>query len=173
VTEDVNEMASMTRIFYEQLYTSEGVTNMGEVIDVIPAKITTEMNNNLLKPFKVEEVRSALFEMFPTKAPGPDGFPAHFFQTHWELCGEEVTSAVIRVLKGKDNMRDINQTFLVLIPKVASPEELEQFRPICLCNVIYKIASKILANRLKVCLPEIISEEQSTFVPGRLITDGV
>jgi hypothetical protein len=173
VTEDVNEMASMTRIFYEQLYTSEGVTNMGEIIDVIPTKITSEMNNNLLKPFKVEEVRSALFEMFPTKAPGPDGLSAHFFQTHWDLCGEDVTSAVFRVLKGDDDMRDINQTFLVLIPKVASPEELEQFRPICLCNVIYKIASKILANRLKVCLPEIISEEQSTFVPGRLITDGV
>ncbi|XP_071680036.1 uncharacterized protein [Lolium perenne] len=173
MTVEEDEMAYMTRTFYEQLYQTEGISNLGEVIDVIPVKVTSVMNDCLLKPFKEEEVKNALFQMFPTKAPGPDGFPAHFFQTHWELCGEEVTSAVIRVLKGEDDMRDINQTFLVLIPKVASPKELGQFRPISLCNVIYKITSKVLANRLKGCLPEIIAEEQSAFVPGWLITDNI
>jgi hypothetical protein len=84
-----------------------------------------------------------------------------------------VTLAVLRVLKGEDNLENINQTFIVFIPKVANPEELGQFRPISLCNVIYKIASMVAANRLKVCLPNIISEEQSAFVPGRLITDNI
>jgi hypothetical protein len=173
LTEDDREMANLTTSFYEHLYTSEGVSNMEEVINVIPSSVSAEMNDALLKPIKEQEVKVALFQMFPTKAPGPDGFPAHFFQTHWEICGEEVTLAVIRVLKGEDDMREVNQTFIVMIPKVVSPEELGQFRPISLCNVIYKIASKVMANRLKVVLPEIIAEEQSAFVPGRMITDNI
>jgi hypothetical protein len=114
-----------------------------------------------------------IIQQSSTKAPGPDGFPAHFFQRHWELCGSEVTSAVLRVLRGEDDPTEINNTFIVLIPKVANLEELGQFRPISLCNVIFKIASKVAANRLKEILPEIISEEQSAFVPGRLITDNI
>jgi hypothetical protein len=131
------------------------------------------MNDKLLSPFEEKEIKEALFHMYPLKAPGLDGFPAQFFQKHWDVCGAEVTSAVLRILRREEDPEVINKTFVVLIPKVASPEELGQFRPISLCNVIYTIASKVLANRLKVFLPEIISEEQSAFVPGRQITDNI
>ena len=146
---------------------------MQEVLQAIPTSVTSEMNAKLTAPFETKEVKDALFQMFPTKAPGPDGYPTHFFQRHWNLCGGEVTEAVLKILRGEDSPEGINKTFVVLIPKVATPVELGQFRPISLCNVVYKIASKVLANRLKIWLPEIITEEQSAFVPGRLITDNI
>ena len=143
------------------------------MLNTVPAKVTPEMNDQLLAPFEEKEVKEALFQMFPTKAPGLDGLPAHFFQRHWDVCGEEVTEAVLRILKGDDDPSCVNETLIVLIPKVTGAEELTHFRPISLCNVIYKIASKVAANRLKMILPQIISEEQSASVPGRLITDNV
>jgi hypothetical protein len=111
--------------------------------------------------------------MFPLKAPGPDGYPVYFFQRNWDICGEDVTRAVLRVLNGDESPEEINSTFIVLIPKVPNPNLMGQFRPISLCNVVYKIISKTIANRLKTVLPYIISEEQSAFVPGRIISDNI
>jgi hypothetical protein len=65
--------------FYKALYTLEGTRSVDEVLDTVPVKVTAEMNSQLLAPFDTGEVKAALFQMFPTKAPVPDGYPAHFF----------------------------------------------------------------------------------------------
>jgi len=131
------------------------------------------MNGALTAAYTHEEVEKALFMMHPDKSPGPDGFTAGFYQRHWELIGQDISRAVLAFLNGGEMASVVNSTVLVLIPKVRNPQNLTQFRPISLCNVLYKICSKVIANRLRLIFDEIISEEQSAFVPGRLITDNV
>jgi hypothetical protein len=122
MTEKEQEMAQITTEFYKVLYTSEGFENMEAVLGTVPIRITLEMNAKLLEMVTEAEVKDAGFQIFPTKAPGPDGYPTHFFQRHWDLCGDEVTTVVMRMLRGEDNFKSINNTFIVLIPKVASLE---------------------------------------------------
>jgi hypothetical protein len=135
--------------------------------------VTDEMNMVLDRAFTPEEVGTTLFMMHLGKAPGSDGFNVGFFQRYWGTFKESVTMAVLDFLNGGEMPEEVNRTLLVLIPKVANPQQLSQYRPISLCNVLYKICSKSMAIRMRGFLDEIISEEQSAFVPGRLITDNV
>jgi hypothetical protein len=131
------------------------------------------MNEMLCREFSVEEITSALDTIGDLKAPGPDGMHAIFYKQFWELVGDKVSEEVLNVLRGGQMPGEWNETTVVLIPKVKEPESMKDLRPISLCNVVYKLISKVLANRLKQVLVEIIAPNQSAFVPGRLITDNI
>lgn len=171
--ENNEEIRGMARDFYMNLFSSEPCTQIDKIIEAIPQKVDQKTNDELCKPYTDNEIHAALFQMGPTKAPGPDGFPALFYQRHWDFFGAEICSAVRSSLQGDDIPDGLCDTTIILIPKVTKAERLINFRPTSLCNVIYKIASKVLANRLKCVLLDIISDEQSAFVPGLLINDNV
>lgn len=95
----------------------------------------------------------------------------HFFQCHWDICCDKVSAIILCILREEESLKNINETLLVLISKAKGPSSLSQLRPPC--SVLYKIASKVLSNRLKLILPHNISEEQLAFVLGRLITDNI
>ena len=107
------------------------------------------MNASLEADFEALEVQEAIKQVAPLKAPDPDGMPPVFYQNDWELLGKDVTSSVLYFLNSASLPANLNHTFITLIPKVKNLEFVSEFRPISLCNVLYKIFSKVLENRLK------------------------
>ena len=99
--------------------------------------------------------------------------PLLFFQHFWPKVGEEVTRIVLDFLNSGIVPPNFNETHVALIPKCKEPMKITDFRPISLCNVVHKIASKAIANSMKKILPSIINDTQSVFVHGRLITNNV
>ena len=153
----------------------EGSNKMAQdkMLNYIPKLISEEDNKFLNKPITLEEVKSVVFNMKPDKSPGPDGFQAFFFQKCWDIIGIDLWKAIEASRNGVSLLAEINFSFITLIPKNIDPKTAGDYRPIALCNTIYKIYSKIMANRLKGFLPKLISEEQTGFVPGRSILDGI
>ena len=157
----------------EDIYSTSNPSMVDEVTAAIPTMITEEMNTELSRYFTREEIVTALKQIHPTKSPGPDGMSAFFFQKYWDIVGSNVLNMALNVLNYGMSLDVINKTNIALIPKTNNPKRMTDFRPISLCNVIYKLISKTLANRLKTFLPLIITENQSAFTIDRLITDNV
>ena len=111
--------------------------------------------------------------MAPFTAPGPDGMSPIFYKSFWHIVGEDVTVVVLKVLNSSVVLESLNSTFIALISKVEQPRKVSDFHPISLCNVIYKLISKVLVNRLKNFLAKAIPESQSSFLSRRLIFDNV
>ena len=171
--ENEEVVSGMLIEFYANLFTSSTPGNLEQILEGIQPVVTEEMQINLAKPFVVEEVESAIKDMAPLNALGPDGMPPLFYQIYWTDVGMEISQVVLSCLNSRSILKSINHTFITLIPKVQNPERVSDYRPISLCNVIYKIVSKVIANRLKPLLNSIISETQSAFIANRLIIDNI
>ena len=92
--------------------------------------LTAQENLDLIRPVTENEIYAALFDMDPYKAPGPDGFGASFFQAHWLQIKDQLCYAIKDFFASGRLLKEINHTFIALIPKVENLETTAQFRPI-------------------------------------------
>jgi exonuclease III len=144
-----------------------------KLLNEIPPKITARMNQKLEAKVTRKEIKDALFAMSPDKAPGPDGFTTNFIQYCWQIVKKDLHKMILKSQDCKKIGGSTNSTFLALIPKEKGAHSFNRFRPISLCNIGYKIISKVIANRLKGLLSDLIPENQGGFVQGRQIADNI
>ncbi|XP_048620199.1 uncharacterized protein LOC125590614 [Brassica napus] len=173
IVEDEEGLVAIATSYFRQIFESSIPEDIEEALSEVPTTVTGSMNDNLTAPVTEWEVKLALFAMHPDKAPGPDGMTALFYQKFWDIVKEDLTLMVNKFLFDGTVTNGLNDTNICLIPKTPKPNDMAQFRPISLCNVSYKIISKVLCQRLKKVLPGLISETQSAFVAGRQISDNI
>jgi hypothetical protein len=133
--------------------------------------VSSEENQEICALPSKQEILSTLSSIGSTKAPGPDGFTTLFYKKYWDIVKHVVLRCVWNFFSTNHLLKEQNHTFIALVPKQLGPSSVSHFRPISLCNIIYKIISKILANRFKGLLYHFISPYQSAFVPSRSIQD--
>jgi hypothetical protein len=146
---------------------------MDETLRYDIPQVSEEENQVLTAPFSEEEVKMAIFDMEHNKAPGPDGFPAEFYQLFWEIVKPDLMSLFVEFHSGRLPIHSLNFGILTLLPKVNDAVRIQQFRPICLLNVSFKIFTKVLNNRLLKVADKLIGPSQTAFIPGRYIMEGV
>jgi ribonuclease HI/exonuclease III len=161
---------------FEKLYTAPKDVELDQQaypLTLIPKLINVDINSKLTSEITQQEIKEALDQMNPDKAPGPDGFTARFYQHCWEIIKKDLSKMIQKSQKVSKLGGSTNSSFLALIPKEKGAISFNRFRPISLCNTSYKIIAKVIANRLKTALPLIVPENQGGFVQGRHIADNI
>ncbi|XP_074356304.1 uncharacterized protein LOC141696006 [Apium graveolens] len=146
------EMCELVKGYFSRIFGGTERLEMNS-LDEQEAVITEEHNRDLIAEFKIEEFSEAIKQMHPDKSAGPDGLNPAFYQHFWGLCGKDVFQCCKNWLVDLAFPLGLNDTNVVLIPKKDNTDEMKDLRPIALCNVLYKVISKVLANRLKEILP--------------------
>lgn len=148
--------------FFSNLWTDSSNNTIVDIFHALPNDLPLVSSvecESLIKEVTKVEVLHALQSLPSGKSPGPDGFNTEFYCFFWDVIGDSLFEAVSHFFKNSVIPNAWGRTFIALIPKVPTPKLVTDFRPISLCNVCYKIVSKILANRLKMILPRIIGRE--------------
>ncbi|PPR92692.1 hypothetical protein GOBAR_AA27977 [Gossypium barbadense] len=170
---DTKGICKIVGNYFQNLFKSSIDYNDEMEMGYIPKCVDHEINNILVKDFTDEEILAAFNQMDPRKAPGIDGLSGVFFRENWEVVGKDILNLCHDFLNGQKDFSCINETIIVLIPKIKEPTNMFKFRPISLCRVIYKIVPKTLTNQLKNVFSSCISQNQNASVSRRMIHDNI
>jgi mannosylglycoprotein endo-beta-mannosidase len=148
------------------------ITLMEDQIHDIP-QVSDEENEILIADFTENEVREVVFQMEHNKSPGSDGFPAEFYQMFRGVIKDDLLTMFHDFHKDSLDLFSLNFGIITLIPKIENATKIQQYRPICVLNVSFKIFTKVGTNRLNKVARTVVSPTRTSFMPGRNIMEGV
>ena len=165
-------MGNLAVEYFQSLFNTN--CNSFNFPEIICKKVISEEGKFFLNtPLTPDEIKNALWSISEDSTPGPDGFNSKFYKVHWEKLNELCISSMQHIFETGKIINEINHCVISLIPKVKSPKEMSDYRPISCCNTIYKTLSKILCNRMKLVINDLISDNQFAFLPSRNIHEGI
>ncbi|XP_043717726.1 uncharacterized protein LOC122665640 [Telopea speciosissima] len=170
---DPGEVANLILSFFENFHKAVPLEEHLDLLDVIPHLIEDRDLVFLNAVPDTREIKLAMWDLDLDGLPGLDGFQGFFFRHCWDIIERDVYRAVSSFFKEAIIPKGVNNCFISLIPKVEEAVSLEKFCPICMGNFVCKIISKILASKLGVLLPRLISEELGAFQKGKVIFSNI
>ena len=176
LVENEASLKEMGKDFFANIYKDEGSTSLDQqlkVISLFPRFIPSEQSSLLSKPVSLHEIELALKAFKKDRSPGPDGWPVEFYLHFFDLLSPILLKVIDQTRVSGFVPPSLNSTFLALIPKKDKPRTFADFRPISLCNLLYKLIAKIIAGRLKPFLDLGISREQFVFLKDRQISEPI
>lgn len=159
-------LEAMVTNFYKKLFSEEGDREPSCILGAFPSLSMQELEDLNMDVTK-GDIFNVVNQMGAYKAPGPDGLQAIFVQSQWKVVGDSFCNMVLEIFREHAKVREVNQTLITLIPKVDQVCNIGDFRPISLCNVAYKVVTKLLAQRLRVVMGSLVNPCQSSFISNR------
>lgn len=170
---DSVNLKTMAKSFFENLFQSTQVQSYLKPKFQSSRTMSAGERESIVRPITEMEVKSNFFQMDPIKSPGPDGIQPVFYQRYWEEIKDSIVQFCSKCFNHSEIPQEINSSYITLIPKTDHPETMVDLRPIGLCNTIYKLITKIITNRLRPIMNNLISPLQSSFIKGRGIEDNI
>lgn len=133
------------------------IASLDNLDNILPSIITPYNNTDLCSIPSQKYIKRVFFSFASNKSPEPDVLPHLFYKSYWKITGKALTEVVQHFFKTGHLLKALNHTLIALIPKISHPSKVEQFKPLSLCNVTYKVISMLIVNKLKPFLSHIIS----------------
>ena len=173
-TSSLKEVGDAFVAYYQQLLGTPKPTSQidSDIIQRGPC-LPSHLQDALLAPVALDEIRHVVFSIANEKAPGPDGYSSFFFKQTWPIVGGDFCAAIQDFFHTGRLLKQVSHSIIALVPKSGNVSSPADFRPISCCNVIYKVLSKILASRFAQVLHEMVSPMQNAFLGGRYMSDNI